>query len=125
MSQKRKTSGFGPNDWGCHGFTQTFRDSKLHIILRPCVPSKMGEFFSCRNYWKNYFVLDGHVVLRHVSLFRDESCWTNFGTYAIWCYRLRTRGAHLPLIHMSLWRDNQRDNFDFTFRFLQCFLTLR
>jgi hypothetical protein len=121
MSQNRTTSGYGPNDWG-HDFTQTFRDSIPHIIPPPCVSSKIGEFFSCKNYWKNDFVLDGHIFLRNVNLFRDENCWTNFGTYAIWCYRLRTLGAQPTLIRMSLWLDNQRDNFGFTFRFLQFFL---
>jgi hypothetical protein len=45
MSQNRTTSCFGPNDWGCHGFTRTFRDLVPHIIPPPCVPAKIGEVF--------------------------------------------------------------------------------
>ena len=39
------TSSFGPNDWGCHGFTQKFCDLVSHVTPSLCVPAKLGEIF--------------------------------------------------------------------------------
>jgi hypothetical protein len=92
----------------------------LTSFHRPGFPQSWKSFF-LHKLLENDFNMDGHVFLRNFSLCRDDSCWTNFGIYAIWCYRLRTRGARPPLLHMSLWLDNHRDNLGSTFRFLQYF----